>query len=301
MMINGKSKSRSSLDNHCIVSPKSFYRFVEFISKLCGGSLPHGRYKKIALDLFNAESKEEIEAKTLSDAFSYIISNVHQSFSNSIIKNTYYLLTGIVLEDPTTDYLLDMFYRNINADPLNRVIFAQRIVLKNIKARRIEFAFLLSNYIMLKSDKHLLIPYPHTFDEYKLNLKIDDYDKWLLLLKEMEEKPHDEDNAINLTKEQVIELIKPKLELIKSKYKVTFFALYGGFVKGLITSSSDIDFLVSFDSSLLDCEKGEKNRELKEYLASLLNAEVDLINFDHALKNLDISEMENVLIFIKWE
>lgn len=108
MMINGKSKSRSSLDNHYIFSPKSFYRFVEFISKLCGGSLPHGRYKKIALDLFN-------------------------------------------------------------------------------------------------------------------------------------------------------------------------------------------------DSSLLDCEKGEKNRELKEYLASLLNAEVDLINFDHALKNLDISEMENVLIFIKWE
>lgn len=286
--------------NLCVPS-KSFYRFVEFVSKLCGGSLPHERYKKIALDLYNAESKEEIEAKALSDAFSYILSNIHQSFSNSIIKNTYYLLTGMVLEDSIIDRLLENFYSNINADPLNRVILIQKTILKNIKLRRIEFAFLLSNYTMLKSDRHLLIPYPHTFDEYKLNLKLDDYDKWLFLLKEMEEKPHDEDKPISLNKKQVIELIKPKLEYIKSKYKVTFLALYGGFVKGLLMPSSDIDFLVSFDSSLLDYEKGEKNRELKEYLASLLNAEADFINFNHALKNLDISEMENVLIFIKWE
>ena len=69
-----------------MISPKSFYRFIEFISKLCGGGLTHEKYKQIALDVTSAESKEEKEVKSLADFYHYILLNIKQPFSIEIIK-----------------------------------------------------------------------------------------------------------------------------------------------------------------------------------------------------------------------
>lgn len=280
------------------ISPKSFYRFIEFISKLCGGGLTHEKYKQIALDASSAESKEEKEVKSLADSYHYILLNVKQPFSIEIIKKAYYLLTNQIIDDEIANKILECFYININDDPIHRVMYIQRIIHKKQLERRIEFAFIISNLIMLKCNRYPLIPYGHTFEQYKLNIKIDDEDKWIILLSQMEEKPK-EINQTEINKDKIIELIKTKLDFIKTKYQVTFLALYGGVVKGFITSSSDVDFLISFDSSLLDFERGQNRGKLKEYLHELLNAEVDFIDFSHVLRSLDISEMENVLALIK--
>lgn len=271
---------------------------MEFVSKLCGGSLPHERYKQIALDCFAAESKEEIETKSLADAYRFAISNVNQPLSKIIIQKAYYLLTESILEEDVASRILDCFYKNINNTPEQRIMSLQRKIIKLDINRRIELSFILSNLIMIKCDRNPLIPYTHLFESYKLNLKIDDSKKWLFLISQMEEKQK-ELSPSKIDLKTIIEIVKPKLDYLKNKFKVEFLGIYGSVVKGLTFQTSDIDFLVSFDSSLLDFERGQHNENLKIFLEELLDSEIDLIDFTHALKTLDISEMENLVVLIK--
>lgn len=53
--------------------------------------------------------------------------------------------------------------------------------------------------------------------------------------------------------------------------------------------------------TLLDFERGRKSRDLKSFLNRVLGGEVDLIDFTHALKDLDIQEMQNAIVLIKSE
>lgn len=69
------------------ISVKSFYRFVEFVSKLCGSKLRHERYKQIALDIIEAQSEEEVNAKRLSNALLYVLNNSKQSLGKEQLNN----------------------------------------------------------------------------------------------------------------------------------------------------------------------------------------------------------------------
>lgn len=281
-----------------VISIKSFYRFVEFTSKLCGSELSHEKYKLISLDIIKAESKEERDVKSLCDAYQYILNNINQPFSSSVIKNAFFLLCGEVFESKYIDKILDCFYRYINSSYETRVINIQRLITRLDIKRKIEFAFILSNFIMIKCARNPLIPYSFTHEPYLLNLAIDDEERWYFLISQMEDKDR-LGQEITITKEEIVERVSSKIDVIKSNFKVNYLALYGSVVKELLTSSSDIDFLVSFENDLIDLEKGKYKEQLKSYLKGLLNSEVDLIYFEHALKNLDIAEMENVIVFIR--
>ena len=282
-----------------VVSIKSFYRFVEFVSKLCGGGLTHEKYKEIVLDIINAESIEEKEVKSLSNSYQYILNNINQSFSKDILRNAYYLLTSVILDDVLIDKILNSFYININDIPEHRAMYLQKVILKMNISRKIELAFILSNLIMLSCKRYPLIPYSHIFEEYKLNIKLQDNEKWLFLISQMEDKSKETQNYKTINKDDIIEIIRPRLNYITNKYNLSFLALYGGIVKGFITSSSDVDFLVSFNSELLDFERGQNIINLKTDLIDLLQADVDIIDFTHAINNLDIEEMENIIVFVK--
>ena len=86
---------------------------------------------------------------------------------------------------------------------------------------------------------------------------------------------------------------------MKEKYHISYLGLYGGIVKGITTVSSDIDFLVLFEENLLGFQRGQNINNLKEFIKDVIKYEVDIIDFTHALKNLDISEMNNLITLIK--
>lgn len=281
------------------ISVKSFYRFVEFASKLCGSKLPHERYKQIALDIIEAQSEEEVNAKRLSNAFLYVLNNSKQSLGKEQLNNIYYLLTNDFIDDIVINKLLKRYYVNINCDVEHKVLYIHNYIISLEIKRKIEFAFLISSYLMIKEERGALVPFSAIFDEYLVNIKMGDEARLLFLFKQMEDSSEDDQSLSKLTFDEAIEIVKPNLDYIKVNFKVKTLCLYGSIVKGVMNESSDIDFLVDFDDDLVDFEKGNYREKLTKFLKELLASKVDLVYFDHALTSLDIQEMNNLIVLIK--
>lgn len=281
------------------ISVKSFYRFVEFVSKLCGSKLPHERYKQITLDIIEAQSEEEVNAKRLSNAFLYVLNNSKQSLGKEQLNNIYYLLTNDFIDDIVINKLLKRYYVNINCDVEHKVLYIHNYIISLEIKRKIEFAFLIASLLMVKEGRGVLVPFGAIFDEYLVSIKMEDESKLLFLFKQMEDSSEDDQSLSKLTFDEAIKIVKPNLDYIKVNFKVKTLCLYGSIVKGVMNESSDIDFLVDFDDGLIDYEKGSMREQLTKYLKELLNSKVDLVYFDHALTSLDIQEMNNLIVLIK--
>ena len=280
------------------ISIKHYYHFVERLSILCGYGLTHHQYKGIALDLNKAESKEELQVKSLSDSYLYILNNINQSFDDVIINNSYYLLTHEIIGDNDLKKIKENYYIHLNAPIEQRVILIHRLINKLQINRKVEFSFIISNYFLLKNNEYPLVPIQGLHQDYLINLKIDDYDRWLMLFDSFKDKIKVSD-VIPPSKEEIINLLKDKLSYIKESFHISFLALYGGVSKDIRNEGSDIDFLVKFNDDLLDIEINENKNQLKDYLANIFNSDVDLISFEHALNDLPISGMEDIVVLIR--
>ena len=65
-----------------------------------------------------------------------------------------------------------------------------------------------------------------------------------------------------------------------------------------MTTQSDLDLLVIFDKEMLPLEKGMIIKKLCDFLENKIKIHIDILDFSHALENLDISEMENIITLI---
>ena len=83
-----------------------------------------------------------------------------------------------------------------------------------------------------------------------------------------------------------------------ARYHVEKLYLYGSFAKNTMNKNSDIDFLVMLEEDIINIEKERIIKELIEYLTKEIGIKVDIIDFTHAMKVLEINEMENIITLI---
>ena len=83
------------------------------------------------------------------------------------------------------------------------------------------------------------------------------------------------------SKEEILKVLKKELPSLKEKFKVKSIGIFGSYVRGEQTKTSDIDMLVEFDAPV----GFFKFIELEDYLSDKLGAKVDLVTPD-ALKPL---------------
>lgn len=277
---------------------KHFYRAVEFISRLTGSKLPHERFKLIALDEYKALSKEEVEVKTLKDSYLFLINNVNQVLTKDIIKKAYYLLTDITLSDDITNKILKTYYENYDESPHYLAALNHFAVVDNVSERKIEFAFIISNLIMLNRNRNPLIPYEMMYEKYHDAIKNKDINKLMYVFAAFEAKDREIKENKDLKLEDIFYIIKENRSQIKNKYQVSKLYLYGSFAKGKTTIKSDLDILVIFKEQTFNYQKVSLQEELRKYLSDKLNIYVDLIDFSKAMDLMDICEMENIITLI---
>ena len=280
------------------VKIKHFYRFVEFASKLLKVGLPHERFKLIALDEFKAESKEEFKVKRLSDSYLYLINNINQCLTTEIIKNAYFLLTEIILEDEMLKKILEIYYQNYDESSHYLAALIHFAVLDNVTQRKIEFAFMLSNLIMYKKERNPFIPFEFVHQKYFNSIQEKDINKLMYVLASIEAKNKEIKENIELRLEDILYVIQTNESILKNKYRVKKLYLYGSFAKCKTSLTSDLDLLIIYDEKLLNFQKCINETELKGFLNMKLNIQVDLIDFTRALVQLDICEMEKLITLI---
>ncbi len=83
------------------------------------------------------------------------------------------------------------------------------------------------------------------------------------------------------SKEEILKLLKKEVPCLKEKFKVKSIGIFGSYVRGEQTKTSDIDMLVEFGAPV----GFFKFIELEDYLSEKLGAKVDLVTPD-ALKPL---------------
>jgi len=75
-----------------------------------------------------------------------------------------------------------------------------------------------------------------------------------------------------LTKEKITEILHEKYPYLASEYGIKRIGLFGSYVKGRPTETSDIDVVVEFERPI-----GFRFIEFTEYLESLLGKRVDVL------------------------
>lgn len=74
--------------------------------------------------------------------------------------------------------------------------------------------------------------------------------------------------------------------------------LYGSYSKENIHQSSDIDLLIILNKNLINQERANIVYELQKFLKDEFQIPIDILDFTHALENLDIEEMENIITIV---
>jgi len=76
-----------------------------------------------------------------------------------------------------------------------------------------------------------------------------------------------------MTREEVVAVLKDRLEVIRQKFSVRSISLFGSVVRGEARHDSDIDVLVVFEGK----PTFDAFMDLQFYLEDLLGARVDLV------------------------
>ena len=281
------------------VDIKHYYRFIEYVAMLNGISLPHERFKLIALDNYKAESENELLIKRFSEAYLFLINNKNQILTKEIIIKAYYLLTNKIIEDNIAKSILSTYYENYDEASHYLAGLIHLVVLDKVAERKIEFAFMISNLIMLKKGRYVLIPYEFNQDEYNEIIQNRDIAKLTIFFGGIERyvsKTLLEPKEIEF--DELIDKLKECKAVLRNKYHVRKLFLYGSYAKRKVSSVSDLDLLVIFSNDLLNFQRIQTVELMEKYLLRELEIKVDLLDFTHAMEKLNISEMENIITII---
>ena len=102
-------------------------------------------------------------------------------------------------------------------------------------------------------------------------------------------------NKVDMSKEEIINIIKEHEIELRNKYHVEILCLCGSFTKEIITEYSDIDFLVRFNN-----DKSDNKDKLAKYLSKILHhSKVDMVDFDNEINKEFNDEANNIMVIIK--
>ncbi len=175
---------------------------------------------------------------------------------------------------------MNLYYQNYDSSPYYLFFIIHLYIIHHIKTRDIEYAFLISNYIMLKKGKGALNPYEYSHFEYKEAIKKNNLSNLMRVFLDIERTKYEK-----------------KVRLIQH-FNIQKFTYLDLTQKRKNTKKSDIDFIVILNEDLIPKEKEEKIEKLIEYFKNECDSEVDVLDFSYALNTFNASKMENIVTLI---
>ena len=98
----------------------------------------------------------------------------------------------------------------------------------------------------------------------------------------------------NSSTEEVIAYLKKNRRLFHDKFGITSIGIFGSFVRGEQTASSDIDMVVEMEK---DRKSIHNFLQLKRFIEKEMNRKVDL-GFEHSLKTAIREKIKEHIIYV---
>lgn len=276
---------------------KEIIKLIYYIIKFHDTFITQEYVKKLYYDNNNCIGKIEILIKKLCNSSNYIFNNINQSFTEELIIQAYFLLTNKLLDKEITTKLIELYYKNIDIAPHSLAALLHLFIVNNIPKNNVEFAFLISNYIMLKKGRWFLMPYEYCHIDYREAIDSNDLSSLIRIFYDIELVKKEKVPCLS-SRDEVIQKVKFIKKDLLSNYKIEKLYLFGSFAKGNNTEKSDLDFVVIFNKSLINKEKNDMIKNIKNYLSKEFDCDVDLLDFSYALDTFDKSQMEYLIALI---
>ena len=276
---------------------KEIIKLIYFITKFRNDYVIYEYVKKIYYDFDNYTANIELLIKNICDSTNYIFNNINQSFTKELLIKAYFLLSNKLIDSAVVNKLIELYYKNIDVAPHSLAALLHLFIINNVEKNNLEFAFLISNYIMLKKGRWFLMPYEYCHNDYREAVKNNDLSSLIRIFYDIESVKKDKKPCL-LSKDEVIQKIKYLKEELVTKYYIEKLYLFGSFAKGNNTEKSDLDFVVILNESLINNKKNEIITNVKKYLGNEFECDVDLLDFSYALNTFDKSQMEYLITLI---
>ncbi|MEI3527957.1 MAG: nucleotidyltransferase domain-containing protein [Bacilli bacterium] len=235
---------------------KEIIKLIYFITKFRNDYVIYEYVKKIYYDFDNYTANIELLIKNICDSTNYIFNNINQSFTKELLIKAYFLLSNKLIDSAVVNKLIELYYKNIDVAPHSLAALLHLFIINNVEKNNLEFAFLISNYIMLKKGRWFLMPYEYCHNDYREAVKNNDLSSLIRIFYDIESVKKDKKPCL-LSKDEVIQKIKYLKEELVTKYYIEKLYLFGSFAKGNNTEKSDLDFVVILNESLINNEKNE--------------------------------------------
>ena len=276
---------------------KEIIKLIYFITKFRNDYVIYEYVKKIYYDFDNYTANIELLMKNICDSTNYIINNINQYFAKELLIKAYFFFSNKLIDSAVVNKLTELYYKTIDVAPHSFAALLHLFIINNVEKNNLEFAFLISNYIMLKKGRWFLMPYEYCHNDYREAVKNNDLSSLIRIFYDIESVKKDKKPCL-LSKDEVIQKIKYLKEELVTKYYIEKLYLFGSFAKGNNTEKSDLDFVVILNESLINNEKNEIITNVKKYLGNEFECDVDLLDFSYALNTFDKSQMEYLITLI---
>ena len=283
--------------NNLISYLKYNINLIYLVKRFINEAIIREKIKEIAFDRVVFLTEQELSLKRAVNSLNYIMNNINQPLKEEILIQSYFLLTNELLNKEIIDRVMKLYYKNIDVAPHSLAALLHLYITNNITKNNIEFAFLISNYIMLKKDRWFLMPYEYCHNDYREAIKNNDLSSLIRIFYDIELVKKEKKPCL-LSREEVIQKIKSIKEELVNNYYIEKLYLFGSFAKGNNTEKSDLDFVVIFNKSLINKEKNDMIKIMKNYLSNEFDCDVDLLDFSYALDTFDKSQMEYLITLI---
>lgn len=252
----------------------------------------HETYKKLWFDEKAATDKHEKAVQSFIKAFKYLMNHLSIGLNNELIKDSYYLLTGVKLSDKKIESILVSYYSNQEESTHVCAATIHKAIYETIKIKKVQFAMLLTNYILIRNGYSIITIFPSEIDKYKhatRNLNLDwTYLYGFIVANELHVRKSDmkiKSTPLVFTKETFMKGIIKHKNKLKKDYQVQSIYLYGSLSRNLNNLSSDVDMLIVMnDKQLEHFEKIQLIASCKKYLEEKIGVRIDLIEIRSAIK-----------------
>ena len=249
-------------------------------------------FKLIVYDEVLCKSSQDKYIKSVYNAYTYLLLNVKTMLDSSLISKYYYLLYQKELDEQKVLKVVTSFYKPYVNDNIKRCInfLNQLLDIFNNELEKDKYIISLTlfNYSLA------YFGYPPLTD---IELKAYTEEELTKEISKEQRQPKSYyQNLTNITKEQIVKVLKEENEKLENEYYVNTLILFGSFSRDEQREDSDIDLLVMFKEGISYDEKTALINQMKERYKEIFKRNVDITELSNLVLDCYVKELQQYQI-----
>ncbi|MCI9183219.1 MAG: hypothetical protein HFG90_08265 [Acholeplasmatales bacterium] len=276
------------VENKRIFVRKKIANFLEKLFRHCGYDFDHDVFKKIIYSEEEYKTPIEEKIKHTYDTYIYLLHNDKSRISKSFWKRVYYLYKEEEVEEFKAIRLCTKYFHMSHMSAIEQAIEYHMIVYEEFKElkeeERLILSLMLYNYMLARNQIPIVQLFKKEYEEYEkareAYLKGNKVPMLEFSINLLKKNPYMEKNYYKklrpISLKEIVEYVEGNKEELKQKFHIKGLWIHGSIAKKIERMDSDIDLFIELSLDLLQEEKQEILKAIKQELFTKFERMIDL-------------------------